>query len=228
MYKTLLTAATTGLQNQALFNGLQATEQVHTLKNWSESVDISTSDSLQSGIVLSMDAQLIAEFPTGWTEERSELDFQQDFRFKLGGWQYFYFLTEYFTFEIYVNIVPFVYVFMNNTFFLETNEWTHCDHMYKGYEIMKVRGDVDIGFKKCESSLWDIAFEDEAENYSCAIDKESLEKLYYNIFGDYKYEMFGYDSCDRNIFFQKPAKEVADVLEDTIVEDIDENLEEEF
>ena len=46
MYKTLLTAATTGLQNQALFNGLQATEQIHTLKNWSEAIDITTSDSL--------------------------------------------------------------------------------------------------------------------------------------------------------------------------------------
>ena len=100
--------------------------------------------------------------------------------------------------------------------------------MYRGYEIMKVRGDVDIGFKKCTSSIYDIAFEDAAENYVCEIEKESLEKMYYNILGDYSYEMFGYDSCDRNIFFQKPAAEMADILEDTIIDETDEELDEEF
>ena len=78
MYKTLLTAASTGLQNQAMFSALSnSADQSFRLGSWSENVSISDSETLSVGINLEFDILLEASFPIEWDEEASEFAFIQ-------------------------------------------------------------------------------------------------------------------------------------------------------
>ena len=222
MYKTLLTAASTGLQNQAMFSALSnSADQSFRLGSWDKNVSISDSETMSVGINLEFDILVEASFPVEWDEEASEFAFIQHAELKVGGEQQFYFATEWFTFDLYIDTYALTADLIKNTFFLETSEWNSCDHMTRGYEIAWVNADVDIGFKKCVSSIYDIAFEDGAENYSCAIEVEELETIYRKTFGNYFDEKFGYDSCDRDVEFEEPEEIMSEHLDDTWIDEND-------
>ena len=222
MYKSLLTAATAGFQNQAMFQSLaNSADQKFSLGSWYENISISDSDNLNVGFDFEFDILLEASFPVEWDEEASEFAFIQHAELSVGGEQAFYFETEWFTLDIYVDTYALTADLIRNTFFLETSEWNYCDHMTRGYEIAWVNVDVDVGFKKCVSSIYDIAFEDGAENYSCDIEVEELETFYRKTFGNYFDEKFGYDSCERDVEFEEPEEIMSEHLDDTWIDEND-------
>jgi len=157
-------------------------------------------------------------FPIDWDGDAEEFTLGFDVDFWVGGNQHAYFNTEYITFALDLAIYPLWLTLMSNNFYIEVNEWEHCDHMYRGYEIMQATLDFTVGNKHCASSVYNAFINDVNTNYACDFEESELN-LVTRTYGNWNYEQFGYDSCDREIVMEEPEDYFSDDLNDTVFDE---------
>ena len=129
MFKALAEAATAGIQVANLEKGLMAASGEHSLKAWSKDVSISDSTSLGFGFKFEFDAVIEYAFPIEYDSDAEEFAFIQEVNFYLAGDQEINFTTDFFDLSITIWTAPLFVRLVQNTIYLEHNDWDHCYHM---------------------------------------------------------------------------------------------------